>query len=47
MHFRRNLLVLLLVSAVGLAGCETLKSSKAIIPMKEYERMIAGRLDAN
>lgn len=47
MHFRRNLLVLLLVSAVGLIGCESLKSSKAIIPMKEYERMIAGRLDAN
>jgi len=43
----RNLLVLLLAPVIGLAGCETLKSSKPIIPMKEYERMIAGRLDAN
>lgn len=28
-------------------GCETLKTSKPIIPMKEYEAMIVGRLDAN
>jgi DmsE family decaheme c-type cytochrome len=29
------------------AGCESLKSSKAIMPIREYERMIVGRLDAN
>ena len=28
-------------------GCETLKASKPIIPMKEYEALIVGRLDAN
>lgn len=28
------------------AGCESLKSSKAILPIKEYEVMIVGRLDA-
>lgn len=39
---------LILVITVGLfvAGCETLKTSKPIIPIKEYEQMIVGRLDA-
>ncbi len=36
-----------LAAGIFLAGCETLKVSKPILPMKEYERMIAGRLDAN
>ena len=30
-----------------LTGCETLKESKPIIPIKKYERMIIGRLDAD
>lgn len=30
-----------------LTGCENLRESKPIIPIKEYEKMIAGRLDAN
>ncbi|MGE5893796.1 MAG: cytochrome c3 family protein, partial [bacterium] len=30
-----------------LSGCETLKASKPIVPIKEYERMIVGRIDAN
>ncbi len=47
MNIVRSLLVLVFVAAIPLAGCESLKSSKAILPMKEYERMIAGRLDAN
>lgn len=29
-----------------LSGCEALKTSRPIIPIKEYERMIVGRLDA-
>ena len=33
--------------SLSLAGCETLKTSKPIIPLKDYERLIAGRLDAN
>jgi len=28
-------------------GCESLKTSKPIMPIKEYEKMIAGRLDAD
>ena len=43
----RNLLFLFIVPAIVLSGCESLKSSKAILPIKEYELMIAGRLDAN
>ncbi len=31
---------------IAISGCESLKSSRAILPMKEYERMIVGRLDA-
>src|SRR3990172_12295177 len=29
------------------AGCAALKESRPILPIKEYEKMIAGRLDAN
>lgn len=31
----------------ALYGCETLKSSKPIMPIEEYEKMLIGRLDAN
>ena len=47
MNIVRSLLIFTAFATVLLAGCESLKSSKAILPMKEYERMIAGRLDAN
>lgn len=30
-----------------LTGCETMKSSKPIVSIKEYERLIVGRIDAN
>ncbi|MHB8881586.1 MAG: DmsE family decaheme c-type cytochrome [Thermodesulfovibrionales bacterium] len=43
----RNIFFFLLMASLVLTGCETLKASKPIIPMKEYEKMIAGRLDAN
>lgn len=43
--FRRVLFLFILVSLV-LLGCESLKSAKPILPIKEYERMIVGRLDA-
>lgn len=39
--------VLLLIILVGLTACETLKESKPLIPMKDYEKMIAGRFDAD
>jgi DmsE family decaheme c-type cytochrome len=44
--FRKGIFFLA-ASALILAGCESLKSSRAIIPIKEYEKMIAGRIDAN
>ncbi len=31
----------------AVSGCETLKSSKPIIPIQEYEKMLAGRIDAH
>jgi len=45
--YRHRLILCLAILAIVLSGCESLKSSRAILPMKEYERMIAGRLDAN
>ena len=43
----RKWLVMGLLGAFLAAGCATLKESKAIYPVKEYEKMIAGRLDAD
>jgi DmsE family decaheme c-type cytochrome len=39
--------LVLISTAFFLAGCETLKTSKPIMPIKEYEKMLAGRFDAN
>ncbi len=33
--------------AIALSGCESLKRAEPIIPIKEYEKMIVGRFDAN
>ncbi len=44
-RFRYVLLLVLLPIIVS--SCETLKTSKPILPIKEYERMLVGRLDAN
>jgi DmsE family decaheme c-type cytochrome len=41
------LAVVLLCLAVFVAGCAELKASKPILPVKEYEKLIAGRLDAD
>lgn len=35
------------ILVVSLVGCETLKESRPIMPVREYEKMIVGRLDAN
>jgi DmsE family decaheme c-type cytochrome len=43
----RKILYLLAITTVVFSGCESLKSSKALVPIKEYERMIVGRIDAN
>lgn len=42
----RIFLLFLTTLIICLSGCETLKTSKPIIPIKEYERLIVGRLDA-
>ncbi len=47
MNLLRKILFFLAFLIIALYGCESLKSSKTIIPIKEYERMIVGRLDAN
>lgn len=44
---RKILLLFSLLSIFIFLGCESLKSSKPIMPIKEYEKMIAGRLDAD
>ncbi|HUI45651.1 MAG TPA: DmsE family decaheme c-type cytochrome [Nitrospirota bacterium] len=43
----KKLLVIGILGAFFAAGCATLKESKPIWPIKEYEKMIAGRLDAD
>lgn len=42
----RFLSLFLFVLSLILSGCEAMKTSRPIIPIKEYERMIVGRLDA-
>ncbi|MCX7794212.1 MAG: DmsE family decaheme c-type cytochrome [Thermodesulfovibrionales bacterium] len=43
--YKRLLLTILLFSLI-FTGCEALKASRPIIPLKEYEKLIAGRIDA-
>ncbi|UCG78150.1 MAG: DmsE family decaheme c-type cytochrome [Nitrospirota bacterium] len=43
----RRFVLLLIIAAVALAGCESMKAANPIMPIKEYERMIIGRLDAD
>ncbi|MEW6068563.1 MAG: DmsE family decaheme c-type cytochrome [Nitrospirota bacterium] len=40
-------LALILILILIILGCETLKTSKPIMSIKEYEKMLVGRLDAN
>lgn len=43
----KKILLLLLVAGAAVYGCETLRSSRPIFPIQEYEKMLMGRLDAN
>src|SRR5512144_377414 len=43
---RRLATILPLLAPLFLGSCSTLKQSKPILPVREYERMIVGRLDA-
>lgn len=47
MRLSKLLLFLISLSLVVIPACNSLRSSKPIIPIKEYERMIVGRFDAN
>jgi len=47
MDLLKKVLYVFVITTIALSGCESLKASKAILPVKEYERMIVGRLDAN
>lgn len=43
----KSIFLIFIVLLAALYGCETLKSTKSIMPIEEYERMLVGRLDAN
>jgi DmsE family decaheme c-type cytochrome len=47
MIFMKRFLLVFSLGILIFAGCESLKSSRPIGMMKEYERMIVGRLDAD
>jgi len=47
MVLARRIIVVLALLPILMIGCESLRTSKPIMPLKEYERMIVGRLDAN
>ncbi len=40
-------LVMFLCVIVFAVGCESMKASKPIVPIQEYEKLLVGRLDAN
>lgn len=42
----RQYLLAVICFGIAFTGCEALKTSRPIIPIKEYERLIAGRIDA-
>jgi DmsE family decaheme c-type cytochrome len=43
----KKIVVIFLFFILIAGGCAALKESRPILPMKEYERMLAGRLDAD
>lgn len=47
MELIRLLPILLVLLTSAVVGCESLKKTTTLRPIKEYERMIAGRLDAD
>jgi len=45
-NLRKTISIFIISGLIG-GGCAALKESRPILPIKEYERMIAGRLDAD
>jgi len=46
MNLRKAVILIIIVNFI-LVGCAALKESRPIFPIKEYEKMLAGRLDAD
>ena len=46
-HGFAALCIVLAASALAVSGCSSLKESSTSMPIKEYEKVIAGRLDAD
>lgn len=48
MKFSKNSLIIFfpIMAVLLISGCESLKSSRAIFPLEEYEKLIVGRFDA-
>ncbi len=47
MLYKKLVFFIFILSFWLISGCETLKTSKPIVPITEYERMLVGRVDAN
>lgn len=47
MNSTQKMFVFFFLFIIGITGCETLKESKPIMPIEDYEKMLMGRLDAN
>ncbi|MBI5740806.1 MAG: DmsE family decaheme c-type cytochrome [Nitrospirae bacterium] len=43
----KRALLILIFSAVALSGCETIKSAKQVMPIRDYEKLLMGRIDAD
>lgn len=43
----RKLLFIFALATIAVSGCNSLKDSKPIMPIEDYEKMLVGRLDAN
>lgn len=47
MSSTQKMFIVFFLFIMGITGCETLRESKPIMPIEEYEKMLMGRLDAN
>ena len=43
----KKLLVIMALATLVVVGCKSIKESKPIMPIEEYEKLLVGRLDAN
>src|SRR4030067_719071 len=43
----KKIFLVLILFIIGVSGCETIKSTKKIMPIKDYEQLLLGRIDAD